>query len=179
MKNSVHSTLVSVKDIIGSKAVFNIPRYQRLYVWTHEQVNMLLTDFFQACKEDRNLFYLGSVLIVKKSDDEDCYDLIDGQQRFTTLWLLSLILGGELSEFTSLGKQSRLRFSIREEVKAYFEASLNNKTITPAMDENIEYGSLARIVEAKIQIQGFIEKKFAADSDALVISETLYVTESS
>ncbi|WP_374951109.1 DUF262 domain-containing protein [Mucilaginibacter sp.] len=163
MKNSVDSCLLAVGDIMKSPAIYNIPRYQRLYVWNHEQVNILLTDILQACNDDKNLFYLGGVLIVQKSVPEHKYDLIDGQQRFTTLWLISLILGGDLRDFATHRHQSRLTFAIRKKVKAYFDACLNGEVLAHEMDEPNDDGSLARIVEAQTLIKTFVGKYFAKD----------------
>src|ERR1700743_691754 len=98
MTDGVTSELYSLKRIISTSYQFNIPRYQRLFVWQREQVSTLLQDIGHACDHGKDLFYLGGVLVVKTKGQT--YDLIDGQQRFTTLWLLCHILGGSLNEFT-------------------------------------------------------------------------------
>ena len=70
-----------------------IPEYQRPYVWTKREIDKLLYQF--AEHESRNIeskpnFYLGSIVLHEK---EDKFNIIDGQQRITTLQVLGLING--------------------------------------------------------------------------------------
>src|SRR5688572_6116594 len=111
---NIDSEILTIEEISLSSYQFNIPRYQRLYVWSDEQVDTLLEDLVDGFKSNNKMFYLGGILIVKSKIKEDLYDLIDGQQRFTTLWLLSLHLGNDLSSFMETDGNLRLRFSIRE-----------------------------------------------------------------
>ena len=83
------------KELLGMK--FNIPSYQRGYRWEKENVEALLNDIQEfAEKKDKEPgeFYCLQPVVVKKnkklSEDADIpvYDLLDGQQRLTTLWLI-------------------------------------------------------------------------------------------
>jgi len=83
------------KELLGMK--FNIPSYQRGYRWEKENVEALLNDIQEfAEKKDKEVgeFYCLQPVVVKKninlSEDagEPVYDLLDGQQRLTTLWLI-------------------------------------------------------------------------------------------
>jgi uncharacterized protein with ParB-like and HNH nuclease domain len=163
--NEVHSELVTVDDLIKSNNRYNIPRYQRLYVWEDEQVDTLLQDLFEAYKAQKDLFYLGGILIVNKNGDENVYDLIDGQQRFTTLWLISLELNNCLINFTTVNKELRLMFSIREEAKAYFENALNTDGGTSNTISN-DNESLLKIDRARGRIKKFIVQELNDDSIA-------------
>jgi len=69
-----------VNDIKGS---FFIPAYQRGYRWKEEHINMLLNDFWE--NGDNN--YCLQPIVVKRID-ESKYELIDGQQRCTSLFLI-------------------------------------------------------------------------------------------
>jgi uncharacterized protein with ParB-like and HNH nuclease domain len=91
----VNSTLLKLNDVIKNRYFFNIPLYQRLYVWDREQIQPLLSDIWEACREKKKVFYLGGTLVIERPVSEPnptykFYDLIDGQQRFTTLWLISI-----------------------------------------------------------------------------------------
>ena len=66
LKN-ITSELISIDDIIKTSHQYNIPRYQRLFVWQDEQVNTLLEDLHEAFLADKSLFYLGGILIVKNN----------------------------------------------------------------------------------------------------------------
>ncbi len=164
MKNSVQSNLFSIKDIMDTRDIFNIPRYQRLYVWEKIQVETLMTDIHTAWLRKKSLFYLGGVIIVKTRFGTNTYDLIDGQQRFTTLWLISLILGLDLSEFTKVNKRSRLSFAIREDVKRYFDETLANREFSDQVDERAEGGSLLKIFKAKTLIKSFLDTTINKDA---------------
>lgn len=158
-KVNVSSNLVTIDKIIKSSNIYNIPRYQRLYVWQKDQINTLLFDLYEAHISEKDSFYLGSVLLVRPNEENNIYDLVDGQQRFTTLWLLSLELGGNLEAFTHKPDgEILLKFAIRQDVKEYFKHLLKGNEIP--IDENKEGGSLARIKDARKEIQNFINSKF-------------------
>lgn len=75
----------TIKDIFNSFKCFIIPLYQRHYNWEHEQCKTL----FQDIKKDAKHF-TGSVAI--KLQSNECYNVIDGQQRLTTVTLLMLAI---------------------------------------------------------------------------------------
>ncbi|ALC06962.1 hypothetical protein CDES_13090 [Corynebacterium deserti GIMN1.010] len=69
---------------------FKIPEYQRPYTWGREQSLQLLSDLHSALDRDTDEpYFLGSVVLVKEEVSPEA-EVIDGQQRLTTL---SLILG--------------------------------------------------------------------------------------
>ena len=93
-EHEIKSEKILVKDIFSSMW-FRIPEYQRPYIWTKDEVNELLDDLMFAQTEKPNQeYFLGSfVFQSKKADaahgqDFDENDLLDGQQRMTTLLML-------------------------------------------------------------------------------------------
>jgi len=132
------SDLITLNDIVNKRYFFNIPIYQRLYVWGKEQIHTLLDDIVSACQEQKNTFYLGGSLVVERSPvvsnglDYPVFDLIDGQQRFTTLWLISIVLGDLLTDYrqvkTDSGIRPRISFAIRPEVTAFFEKTCRGES---------------------------------------------------
>ena len=77
--------------IFSSDYAFRIPDYQRPYAWGEEQAVQLFEDLIEAL--DRGAgepYFLGSVVLVKDSDAQA--DVIDGQQRLTTLTILLAVL---------------------------------------------------------------------------------------
>lgn len=125
----ITSKLYSLSAIVeeSPKWHFNIPIYQRLYVWREDQVLTLLNDLVNAYEREEDIFFLGGTLLVEQEEgDGQHFDLIDGQQRFTTLWLLCHAWGKALTPFlasTSDDKhiEPRLRFAIRPEVNHYLK----------------------------------------------------------
>src|SRR5574344_1421535 len=70
----------------GLSGTFFIPAYQRGYRWTPAEVRTLLDDISESAKKKVPRYSLQPV-VVKKRDNGD-WELIDGQQRLTTLWLI-------------------------------------------------------------------------------------------
>ena len=69
------------------KNFYIVPDYQREYVWEERQVTQLLSDVYEeygASKQKE--YFIGSVVVFKRNDS--VYEVIDGQQRLTTLFLL-------------------------------------------------------------------------------------------
>ncbi|HEX5152559.1 MAG TPA: DUF262 domain-containing protein [Parafilimonas sp.] len=61
-----------------------IPDYQRPYKWKAENVTQLLDDIFEYAKKDK-IYRIGSLILHKKNDK---YNIVDGQQRLTTISIL-------------------------------------------------------------------------------------------
>ena len=71
-------------SLVDCNKLFNIPIYQRLFVWGEEQINLLLNDLFDAMSS-ANPYYVGIVTVV---ENDGKWDIVDGQQRLTffSLW---------------------------------------------------------------------------------------------
>lgn len=125
---NIESRLYSLCSIVQEMPHwhFNVPIYQRLYVWGDGQVRTLLDDLVNAYQRGESVFFLGGTLLVEQESTKEIkhFDLIDGQQRFTTLWLLCQAWQGALASFVTVpgkvGPQPRLGFQIRPEVEEFF-----------------------------------------------------------
>ncbi len=81
-----------LKDLI-----FKIPSYQRGYRWTKIEVKILLKDITDFIKEKAGEYYSLQPLVVKKNEEvegKEVWNVIDGQQRLTTLFLIVKYLDG-------------------------------------------------------------------------------------
>ncbi|MFB9684218.1 DUF262 domain-containing protein [Amycolatopsis plumensis] len=88
---------VPLSKVFSSDYEFVIPDYQRPYTWGPEQATQLLEDLYEAMARDPgDPYFLGSVVLVKQADSP-MSEVIDGQQRLTTLTILLSVLR-ELSE---------------------------------------------------------------------------------
>ena len=81
--------LKPVSDLFGFD--FFVPSYQRGYRWTSVQVRELLEDLYDFAEEKHSggSYYCLQPVIVKQRDDK--WELVDGQQRLTALWLISAL----------------------------------------------------------------------------------------
>ncbi|WP_346798052.1 DUF262 domain-containing HNH endonuclease family protein [Halomonas sp. Bachu 37] len=163
----VSSRRITLGSVIEERYLFNVPIYQRLYVWGEEQIRVLLEDLNEACHEQRPVFYLGGVLVIERPQRglSRRFDLIDGQQRFTTLWLISIAcekLAAEgacdtnhLSDYrvqkVNGSSLPRISFPIRPNVERFFEHVLAGEL--PAVAEAV---SLKNAIDT---IEGFLRDK--------------------
>ena len=99
-----------IGKIFSKEFVFRIPLYQRPYAWQQEQAEELLDDllgFLGAGTEpinDLNPYFLGSIVVIKEDHKPDA-EVVDGQQRLTTLTILlsairSLLTGDDAKGLT-------------------------------------------------------------------------------
>ena len=87
MIKSVNNYPVSQLFDIEANVVYVIPRYQREYTWGKNQWENLFDDL----RENESGYFLGSIICINQSIDalsEQNLELVDGQQRLTTLSLL-------------------------------------------------------------------------------------------
>ncbi|WP_318518025.1 DUF262 domain-containing protein [Photobacterium leiognathi] len=71
----------------SDKALVSIPHYQRPYRWPPEYINTLINDWLN---EEKGNYFTGSIVTVKK-DSGIIHQLIDGQQRYTTVFLVNFV----------------------------------------------------------------------------------------
>jgi hypothetical protein len=161
---NIDSHLTTLQKISEDRFVFNVPIYQRLYVWGNDQIDTLLEDLLAAYQQGNEFFYLGGTLVVERQDGgaETCFDLIDGQQRFTTLWMMSLAWRDGLTDFLGVpqehGQRPRVSFSIRPDVDRFF--SLQSRQNDPNLKGN------PQIVDALASIRSFRDERFKNFTDS-------------
>ena len=124
-----------VNDIAGK---FFVPNYQRGYRWTTKEVTRLLDDIYnlkgESGKPSDN--YCLQPIVVKKSD-ENIFEVIDGQQRLTTLFLIYNYMHKNSGGFIEAPK-----FSLNYETRPKSSTFLENIDLTQA-DSNIDFYFMA------------------------------------
>ena len=91
---------------IFNETDYVIPIYQRNYAWTKDEIEQLLNDINDVSEDFKGKYYLGSLIVNQLG--ANVFEVIDGQQRLTTLYLLLSFLNND-----SVDKNS-LRFEARE-----------------------------------------------------------------
>lgn len=130
---------------------FFIPAYQRGYRWSKRQVTELLDDIKefqqQAENSNKNAFYCLQPIVVKQRKDD--WELVDGQQRLTTIYIILTYLKDIL---TLLGKSRyQLSYETREE-SAEFLQDIDEKR----SEENIDF---FHIVQAKKAVEEWFKSQ--------------------
>lgn len=120
-----NSQWLSVKYIVSKYKKFNVPSLQRTYRWGEKEITLLLNDlyeFYNTNEDSTNDFYPLQPLILKKSNkNDDTWNVLDGQQRLTTIKLIA--------SYLEMGKDYCLDISYdtREKTKDFLDNISNKK----------------------------------------------------
>lgn len=109
---------------------YAIPLYQRNFAWTYDEIEQLLNDVADAVQENRDNYYIGTLVVNKEND---IFKIIDGQQRTTALNLIALALKHEIG-FDRL-KAVNLTFPARKKSNKNIQDLFSKKKILEG-DEN-------------------------------------------
>ena len=123
---SKNPPLLSISDIFKN-ANYSIPIYQREYAWTITEVTQLLSDLCSQAKANQNdNYYLGTLVINKGIQRKE--EVIDGQQRLTTLYILLAYLShSKESSYTVNFEFDTLLFDSRPQSISALQAIYNKK----------------------------------------------------
>ncbi len=88
MKGIQDTTSLTYRQLMGNGMTYEIPRFQRDYTWEIEQWDDLWHDINVLRKREESDHYMG-YLVLQSSDNKN-YQIIDGQQRLTTLSIIIL-----------------------------------------------------------------------------------------
>ncbi len=99
MSTKIKGAEYPLLKIFSSDFDYVIPSFQRPYAWTEEQAGDLFDDLyaFYEDESDDEQYFLGSIVLVKKDENKPASEVIDGQQRLTTLTILLAALTSKLS----------------------------------------------------------------------------------
>jgi hypothetical protein len=146
MKKTLTAHEQQIAKIFSDDYVFRIPGYQRPYAWTTEEARELLDDlltFMTAAGspvEEMPPYFLGSIVLIKGESAPDA-DVVDGQQRLTTLTILLATIRAKVqephaSEVTRLiyekgsailGTKDRFRLTLRERDSEFFQTYIQKE----------------------------------------------------
>ena len=80
----------NIKSLFIEDRYFEVPNYQRSYAWGEKQLKDFIDDFSHI--ENIQNYYYGTILLQQKENCDDSYDIVDGQQRLTTLIIFTSCL---------------------------------------------------------------------------------------
>lgn len=124
----------SIAEIFDRQYKYVIPLYQRNFSWRREQIEQLLQDIYSAFKNKQSHYYIGSLVVLKRSNGD--FEVIDGQQRLTVLSLITKIL--------KINDEPRLFYDSRPE----FEEFLADFYKSEDGNSNIDYPQTAHLRNA-------------------------------
>ncbi|MBM7070663.1 DUF262 domain-containing protein [Shewanella sp. 202IG2-18] len=143
-KDLVKSQVLTLEKTYEQGYQFSIPSYQRPYVWSDEAVLKLFDDICKAQNECESSYFIGTVLTSthQLGNGEKIYELIDGQQRTTTLMLIAIAfkmagVDAKITHVPKLNQKPRLQFDIREQVQQLLGNFAGLKEFTSPSSEEI------------------------------------------
>ena len=89
---------------------FLVKDYQRGYKWTREEVEQLLNDIYEFEPQNENEFYCLQPIVIKEEKVSREKELIDGQQRCTTIYLILKYLGKDTFELNYQTREKSAEF---------------------------------------------------------------------
>src|SRR4051794_25872465 len=123
--------LLTPRKVGDLEGIFFVPDYQRGYRWGEHDVRLLLDDIKEAGGAE---YYLQPVVV--KPMEPGVWELVDGQQRLTTLYLVLRIIKNFLPEL-------ELRYTLSYQTRPGSEAYLDDPQAATSL-ENIDYFHMHR-----------------------------------
>ena len=168
----ISTSRYSPKEIVGNNIRFRIPLYQRPYTWGEKQVKQLMDDLFDSferSKDNPQSYYIGIMNVSQTDYDDSTFDLIDGQQRLTTLSVIALVMKYYENQDVKIKSNwsdfcGRIDFYGRVEDKAFLSDGTEQEKLN------------SKLVEARNVIKKFCEEKKMPD-DKTVSDFSLYIYE--
>lgn len=141
---------------------YAIPLYQRNFAWTYDEIEQLLNDVADAFQENRDNYYIGTLVVNKEND---IFKIIDGQQRTTALNLIALALKHEFG-FDRL-KAVKLTFPARKKSNENIQDLFTKKKILEGDENELTRGyrhakdALKKVLEERqLDPQSFVDYLF-------------------
>lgn len=154
--------------IVKESLHFNIPLYQRLFAWGKEEVRGLLYDLKEhfASSNDNSPYYLGMLSCIGKGNE---YDLIDGQQRFSVMMLMAIVLREyDLRWNAFLAEGKRLDFVARTKDREYLYSVICNDSMVQTEDIN------EKMNNAIEEIKTFMLQNFTNNEHRTAFAKQIY-----
>ena len=188
-RQEIAANKTNVRSVFN-KFWFVIPEYQRAYVWDSDQVNELLDDLWFAYETKRDSEYFLGSLVLKNlnNNDFDEYEVLDGQQRLTTLYLLMGVIRDSVSipllkqacmnniyqeedPYSGVPTRTRMVYKIRGDVDDFVNShvkqeggTLHTDSLSRLVNES-KHLSIKNMANTIITLASFFEGKSESEID--------------
>jgi hypothetical protein len=176
MSTKIHGAEYPIQKIFSDDFVFSIPLYQRPYAWEIEQAEALMDDLLAFLGDDDdpidelNPYFLGSIVLIKPDGSTEA-EVVDGQQRLTTLTILLSVLREVVTEDVAKELTAYLyeRGSIVKGTKNRYRLTLRERDANFFRDYIQDEGGPKKLIELK--------KAVLPDSQANIRDNALHLLE--
>ncbi|MBQ3794778.1 MAG: DUF262 domain-containing protein [Butyrivibrio sp.] len=135
-----------IQQIFNGSTLLEIPYFQRSYVWDEENWKRFLDDFREICINQKE-YFMGTYIMKQKPTPSgsrygDLRSVIDGQQRFTTLILFSLVLALKNDKYDKdfrdifFNRQNEILLCHNHTDKPIFDILVNNEELTDSIKKD-------------------------------------------
>ncbi|MBA6315172.1 DUF262 domain-containing protein [Cellulophaga baltica] len=161
----------TVSELLSGSGMYTIPVYQRNYAWEERQIRQLIKDIIDSLNNNNTKKYYIGTLIVDKTEvgNEKLLETIDGQQRLTTLNIISIVLKNhpDFKEIdTKWFERLNLSFSNRQKSEITLIDLFNDSIIEEARDYNstitFAYDLVASILKEELKENSVALKEFTS-----------------
>ncbi len=130
----------TIKEIFQAEG-YSIPNYQRDYAWKDKNFRNLWEDLEEAIEYNKKGqgHFMGTMVVAKNEDNKKLYDIIDGQQRTTTIFMLLHVLANKQNEEDK--RETRKYLYQKGELK--LEVAPQNQSFFKTLLEAAEKGSIS------------------------------------
>lgn len=168
-------TQLSIRQLLSNGDQYIIPMYQRNYAWEEGEISQLIQDiidYLPTASNKAQNYYIGSLVVYQRIESKKpVFETIDGQQRLTTLSLLTSYLKNtqaiELSWYSNLSIYFDSREHSRSTFNAIFEGRFKDDPAEILAEKQINTGILngyrliQKILPQKLNENGTTAAKFA------------------
>lgn len=163
----------TIMEVFNGANLYKIPVFQRPYSWKEDQVTELFDDINDAFRESYSYYFLGSIILTNTNDTE--LEVIDGQQRLTTLTILFCVLRDFyfpdkkeiLARITNLeSDKPRLRFHTHSNEQSYFLTRIQQDGAIKRSLESVDHNRNLKkdnSLNAASILRNSIEEEFSPD----------------
>lgn len=169
-------TPLNLKQLLV-EASYVIPMYQRNYAWGKTEIQTLIKDIIDACQNSKaRPYYIGTLVVFNRKDGH--LEVIDGQQRFTTLTLLAIYLKNLIKKETDSSLTSTLYEIDKSYLNEYKKLNIgfesrpkSSNTLQLLFEDKVDLASKYQSLNQEIingynHIKEVIQLEFQSNKDA-------------
>lgn len=116
------------RKLIGNGLTYRIPRFQRDYSWTNDEWEDLWMDLLGTLKEDGESAHYMGYLVLQSADDKT-FDVIDGQQRLTTISIIVLAILKNIQRLINAGNDAEPNTRRMDQIRQTYVGYLDPVTL--------------------------------------------------
>lgn len=161
-----------------TRKILHVPKYQRSYAWEKQNVRELYEDI-QEAYETNSTHYIGTIVLAK-TDSKDIYNIVDGQQRITTIIIFINGIIESLTDDQDKDYYKRFYIKLRDQYKLTpleRDITFFNNLLEGNSSEVPHSKSQRYLLDAYTEIENIIDQLIDKPLDFLHAIEDLYVLE--